>query len=155
MEQSGVRQIKRPFFVDIRSIRFLDKSLKEKLSVYPAVKEYIEKFDSTDKPYEKAYPFFNVNRLTNLGLFRFYIEEYLRNHPLIDSSSVIMVRHAASTGNGLPVQVYAYTSNNEFIRYEHIQSEVFEHLYAILNEFDLKVYQQPTGEDILRLNEKL
>jgi miniconductance mechanosensitive channel len=62
-----------------------------------------------------------------------------------------MVRHREPAGNGLPLQVYAYTSNNSWVPYEHIQSEIFEHLLAILKEFDLKIYQQPSGDDILEI----
>jgi miniconductance mechanosensitive channel len=154
MEQSGVRQIKRPFFIDMRSIRFADETLKAKLSAYPVMKTYIEKQEGISQADEKANPFFSVHRLTNLGLFRYYAVQYLKSHPLIDKKNTIMIRHRAPSGNGLPVQVYAYTADTSFEPYENIQSEVFEHLFAILNEFDLKVYQQPTGDDILELSEE-
>jgi miniconductance mechanosensitive channel len=156
MEQSGVRQIKRPIFIDMRSIRFLDDQLREKLSAIPILKEYIKTAESVknDVTQETSQPFFNVGRITNLGLFRFYAEEYLRSHPHIDKKNIIMVRHRAPSGNGLPVQVYAYTSDNSWVPYEHIQSEIFEHFFAIINEFDLRIYQQLLGDDILDLPEK-
>lgn len=156
MEQSGVRQIKRPIFIDMRSIRFLDNPLREKLSAIPILKDYIKTSESVknDRSQDNSQPFFNVGRLTNLGLFRYYTEEYLRSHPYIDKNNVIMLRHRAPAGNGLPVQVYAYTSGNSWVPYEHIQSEIFEHLLGIINEFDLRIYQQPTGDDILELSEK-
>ena len=154
MEQSGVRQIKRPIFIDMRSIKFLDDSLRTKLSGTPLLKDYIiAQEGKTEFNSAETRPFFNVQRLTNLGLFRYYAEQYLLSHPLIDNKNTIMVRHRSPAGNGLPVQVYAYTANNAFVPYEHIQSEVFEHLLAILKEFELRVYQQPTGDDILELSE--
>jgi len=154
MEQSGVRQIKRPIFIDMRSIKFLDDRLRTKLSGTPLLKDYIiAQEGKTEFSSSETQPFFNVQRLTNLGLFRYYAEQYLASHPLIDKKNTIMVRHRSPAGNGLPVQVYAYTTNNAFVPYEHIQSEVFEHLIAILKEFELKVYQQPTGDDILELSD--
>jgi miniconductance mechanosensitive channel len=156
MEQAGVRQIKRPIFIDMRSIRFLDETLRTKLSGIPVLKDYIivQEGNKKENNAAESQPFFNVQRLTNLGLFRYYAEQYLNSHPLIDKKNTIMLRHLAPAGNGLPVQVYAFTTNNAFIPYEHIQSEVFEHLLSILKEFDLKVYQQPTGDDILELSER-
>jgi miniconductance mechanosensitive channel len=89
--------------------------------------------------------------MTNLGLFRNYFEQYLRTHPDISKDQSILVRHRAPEGNGLPLQVFAFASKTTFIPYENIQSEVFEHLLAMLKEFDLKVYQPPTGDDIQKL----
>jgi miniconductance mechanosensitive channel len=156
MEQSGVRQIKRPIFIDMRSIRFLDDSLRTRFSSIQVLRDFIMAEDGgkSNAGTDDSQLYFNVHRLTNLGLFRFYAEEYLRNHPLIDKKNTILVRHKTPAGNGLPVQVYAYTSGNSWVPYEHIQSEIFEHLLAIIKEFDLKVYQQPTGDDIFELSEK-
>ncbi|MFN8211626.1 MAG: mechanosensitive ion channel [Bacteroidales bacterium] len=154
MEQSGVRQIKRQFFIDIRSIRFLDEELKEKMLKIPVMSSYIlSREKEMNESAAAGSSFFNDRRLTNLGLFRYYMERYLEGHPFIDKNNTIMLRHRAPVGNGLPLQVYAYASNNAMLPYENIQSEIFEHLYAILGEFGLKVFQQPTGDDILLLSE--
>jgi miniconductance mechanosensitive channel len=153
MVDSGVRQIKRAIFIDIKSIRFIDNDLKKRLSVIPALKVYIEKAEAG---YVEAMsgkdPFSNSFRLTNLGLFRYYAEEYIKNHPLIDKINPPVLRHLAPEGNGMPLQVVAFASKTSFIQYENIQSEIFEHILAMLKEFDLRVYQQPTGEDILQLS---
>jgi len=159
MEESGIRQIKRQIFIDIRSIRFLDVQLKTKLSRIPVLKEYLE---TAEKQYEWAgsgfddpeSSIFGSSHLTNLGVFRFYAEAYLSKHPMVDTNQSVMLRHRAPEGNGLPLQVLLFTTNNQFIPYENIQSEIFEHLLAIINEFGLKVFQQPTGEDILALLKK-
>ncbi len=154
MEQSGVRQIKRPIFIDMRSIKFIDDSLRTKLSGTPLLKDYIiAREGEPQSDNSETRPFFNIRRLTNLGLFRYYAEQYLANHPQIDKKNTILVRHRSPAGNGIPVQVYAYTTDNAFVPHENIQSEVFEHLLAIMKEFELKVYQQPTGDDILELSD--
>jgi len=159
MEEAGTRQIKRQIFIDMRSIRFLDMELKTKLSRIPVLKEYLE---TTEKQYEWALsgfddpetPIFSSSHLTNLGVFRFYSEAFLRKHPMVDTNQSVILRHRAPDGNGLPLQVYLFVRNNQFIPYENIQSEIFEHLLAGMNEFGLKVFQHPTGEDILAVSKK-
>ena len=157
MEEAGVRQIKRSIFIDMKSIRFLDGELKDKLCRIPVLKEYIGSIENKNinqgkGAIETETPFFNSYQITNLGIFRFYAEAYLSQHPLIDAKQTVIVRHRAPEGNGLPLQVYVFTKNNQFTSYENIQSELFEHLLAIMNEFELKVFQQPTGDDLLSLS---
>jgi len=155
MEEAGVRQIKRAIFIDMRSIRFLDSELRGRLCSIPVLKEYIESFErggSEQDSLEKDNLFFNALRLTNLGVFRHYTETFIKQHPLIDKNQAFVVRHRPPEGNGLPLQIYAFTQNNQMNPYENIQSEIFEHLLAIMNEFGLKVFQQPTGDDLLALS---
>jgi miniconductance mechanosensitive channel len=155
MEEAGVRQIKRAIFIDIRSIRFLDSELRDKLSGISVLKEFIESSENKSQGQETIAThniFFNGSRLTNLGVFRFYAETYISQHPKIDTNQAYIVRHKSPEGNGLPLQVYAFTRNNQMASYENIQSEIFEHLLAIINEFGLKVFQQPTGDDFLGLS---
>ncbi len=155
MEESGVRQIKRAIFIDMRSIRFLDNELRDKLFMIPSLKDYILSFEANRQVPESAGNenlFFNSSRLTNLGVFRFYAESYIRKHPYIDTNQPFIVRHRPPEGNGLPLQVYGFSMNNQMVPYENIQSEIFEHLLAIINEFGLKVFQQPTGDDMLAIS---
>jgi miniconductance mechanosensitive channel len=156
MEESGVRQIKRSIFIDMKSIRFLDSELKDKLSGIHVLNDYIELNEKQERitmnGSNDPVPFFNSSKLTNLGIFRIYTESYLRQHPQIDSNQTIIVRHKAPEGYGLPLQVYAFTRNNQFTPFENIQSEIFEHMLAIMNEFGLRVFQQPTGGDLLSLS---
>jgi miniconductance mechanosensitive channel len=159
MEESGVRQIKRHIYIDMKSIRFLDIELKERLCIIPVLKTYIESTESNQGTVKNGLndpdkPFIASSNLTNLGVFRFYAEAYLRNHPNVDTTQTIILRHRTPDGNGLPLQVYLFTKNNQFTPYENIQSEIFEHLLAILNQFGLKVFQQPTGEDLITLSKK-
>lgn len=154
MEQSGKRQIKRSILIDVRSIKFPDNELLEKLYSLPALKEYIESVNIKNKNAETVNDnneghFFRIPELTNLGLFRTYAEAYLNKHPLIDKKETIIVRHKDPEADGLPLQIYAFCSNNSWIPFEHIQAEIFEHLLAIMSEFELKVFQHPTGDDLI------
>jgi miniconductance mechanosensitive channel len=156
MEESGVRLIKRSIFIDMRSIHFAGPELLKRLTNFPFLKEYfeteVEKKIKTEGVKDKTGSFFHSSEITNLGWFRLYAETYLKNHSLIDKKQTLIVRHQAPEGNGLPVQIYAFSSNNSWIPYENVQSEIFEHLIAILGEFELKVFQQPTGDDLLLLS---
>lgn len=157
MEEAGARQIKRSIFIDMKSIRFLDKEMKDKLSRVTVLKDYIESFEKLPNTSDTVFDstesaFFSKSHITNLGIFRFYVEAYLRQHPMVDTGQTVIIRHRAPEGNGLPLQVYLFTKNFQFTPYENLQSEIFEHLLAIMNEFGLKVFQQPTGDDLLTLS---
>jgi miniconductance mechanosensitive channel len=140
MEESGVRQMKRSIFIDMKTVRFLDDSLKAKLSELPKMKAFLEGREG------------KVPGITNLGAFRFYAEEFVRQHPMIDPSQPLIVRHKAPETSGLPLQVYAFIRNSNMAPYDNTQSEIIEHLLAIMNEFGLKVYQQPTADDFMVLS---
>ena len=99
-------------------------------------------------------PFFSFSQPTNLGIFRFYAETYLKQHPDVDTSQTIKLRHKPFEGNGLPLQLYLFTKKNQFVPYENMQSEIFEHLFAIMKEFGLIIFQQPTGDDLQPLAKK-
>jgi miniconductance mechanosensitive channel len=153
MEEAGIRQIKRSIFIDMKSVRFLDKALKERLCRVPVLKDFIDSRESkadlpgTDNENSDT-SFFNSDGLTNLGIFRFYSETYLKQHPYVDTSQTILLRHRPFEGDGLHLQLYLFAKNTQFVTYENLQSELVEHLLAIMNEFGLKVFQQPTGEDM-------
>jgi miniconductance mechanosensitive channel len=93
-------------------------------------------------------PFYNYSQITNLGVFRFYAESYVKKYQDVDKSQTILIKHKQIEGNGLPLQIYLFTKNNQFVPYENLQSEIVEHFLAILSEFGLKVFQQPTGDDL-------
>jgi miniconductance mechanosensitive channel len=154
MEEAGVRQIKRSIYIDMTSIRFPDKELIEKFRKIPLLKAYLEsldKKDSASKTIDGSEALSGM-KITNLGIFRYYAEDYLKNHPNIDKSQTVIVRHRPADGNGLPLEIYAFSKLNQFSSYENVQSELFEHLIAVLNEFGLKVFQQPTGHDLTLLS---
>lgn len=159
MEESGVRQIKRSVMIDIRSISIAGTDLKDKYLSIPEISDF---FNSIDQEYGMRKPeredgskvLTGSAGITNLGLFRIYAETWLRKHPMIDSEQTIIVRHRPMTGNGLPLEIYAFCTRNSWIHYEHIQSEIFEHLFAVMPAFGLRVFQQPSGDDLLTLSEK-
>jgi len=93
--------------------------------------------------------------LTNLGLFRLYAEEFLRRHPQIDGNQTILVKHQEPADNGLQLQILAFCKDQAWIPCEHTHAEIMEHLIATLEKFDLKVFQNPTGDDLLVLRNYL
>jgi miniconductance mechanosensitive channel len=160
MKEAGIRQVKRSLFIDMKSIRFLDKELKNRLCRIPALKEFIDLTESkTDLSVKDINsmeaPFFNSSQVTNLGLFRFYAEAYLKQHPSIDTGQAIILKHEPiDKGNGLQLKLNLFTKNTQYIPFENLQSEIVEHLLAIMSEFGLKIFQQPTGDDLQTLLKK-
>ena len=96
--------------------------------------------------------FVNGRRQTNIGVFRAYLEEYLAHHPLVDNTSDLLVRQLQPNSSGIPIEIYAFTLETEFIRYERVQSDIFDHILAIIPQFELRVFQSPTGEDLRQSN---
>jgi miniconductance mechanosensitive channel len=159
MEESGIRQVKRSLFIDVKSIRFIDTDLREKFNNVPELRDFIAAAENSSLSAGRGSdknesPFFNYSQITNLGVFRFYAEAYLKKHPGVDNEQTIIMRHKPLEGLGLPLQLNLFTKNNQFVPYENIQSEIFEHLLAIMSEFGLKVFQQPAGEDLHALLQK-
>jgi len=152
MEESGIRQIKRSIYIDMKSIRFPEKELLDKFNSIPFLRAHIASLDKQAAVLENGDISLQSVRITNLGIFRLYAEDYLRNHPMIDTSQTVIVRHRPTEGNGLPLEIFAFSKLNQFIPYENVQSELFEHLIAVLNEFGLKVFQQPSGYDLASLS---
>ncbi len=93
----------------------------------------------------------NTRRATNLGTFRAYVQHYLTSHPNIRQDMTLLVRQLQPTEAGLPIEIYAFTATTAWGEYETIQSDIFDHLLAILPEFGLKLFQAPTGSDLARL----
>ena len=87
-------------------------------------------------------------QLTNIGTFRAYIVAYLRHHPKIHPDMTFLVRQLAPTVHGLPIELYVFSTDQNWVNYEGIQSDVFDHLLAVVPQFDLRVYQSPSGGDI-------
>ena len=158
MEMSGGRRIKRALFIDLNSIRFCDQSLLSHLSKIKYIQDYI-----TEKQHEiiqenlshHADPsdIFAGHNITNLGAFRAYIFGYLKNHPKINNNMEILVRHMAPTDRGLPLEIYAFSRDKQWEVFEDNQAEIFDHLLAILPEFDLAAYQNTSGMDIRSLQQ--
>ncbi|TFH21442.1 MAG: mechanosensitive ion channel, partial [Bacteroidia bacterium] len=97
----------------------------------------------------------NGRKMTNLGTFRKYLEEYLQHHPKINKDMTFMVRHLQPTDKGLPLEIYAFSLDQAWTNYEVIQADIFDHILAIMPEFGLRVFQDPTGGDFQNLAKKI
>ena len=89
--------------------------------------------------------------MTNIGVFRKYLEMYLRNHPLIHKELTFLVRHLQPDETGLPIEIYVFSVDKEWANYESIQADILDHILAVIPEFDLRVFQNPSGEDFRNL----
>jgi miniconductance mechanosensitive channel len=145
MAESGGRRIKRSIFIDSNSIHFCSPQLLEKLKSIDLIRDYLdEKSAVVDTTAEIT---LNKRKLTNIGTFREYMKRYVQNNPNIDSKNfTFIVRQLEQTSKGVPLEVYAFSNKNKWAEYEQIQSDIFDHLLVALREFDLKLYQEPSGE---------
>jgi miniconductance mechanosensitive channel len=153
MYESGGRRIRRALNIDLTSVRFLDQAEIEHLSRFALLDGYFERKRKEIAEWNAArgasgkLPV-NQRRLSNLGSFRAYVQAYVDKHPHINHDLFWAVRELDPGPTGIPLQIYAYTSDTDFVPHENVQSDIFEHLIAILPEFGLSLFQQPTGADL-------
>ena len=152
MPESGGRRIKRAIYIDMNSIRFLDDEATERFSNFLLLRDYMrlktrELADYNAQHVTDTSIVANARRLTNIGTFRAYVVEYLRQHPRINHDMTLMVRQLDPTPNGVPLQIYAFSNDVRWVPYEGIQSDIFDHIMAIIPEFGLRLYQNPSGRD--------
>jgi len=158
MEQSGGRRIKRSINIDMNSVTFLNREQIEKLRSFYLLKDYVDKKEKEIAEYNRSLKLeegtvTNGRKMTNLGTFRKYLEEYLRQHPMIHQDMTFLVRHLQPTDKGLPLEIYVFSKDQAWANYEKIQADIFDHILAILPEFDLRVFQNPTGNDFRKLTD--
>lgn len=152
MHDSGGRRIKRSILLDLNSIGFLSEADLQRLSRIKVLKNYlstkISEIDSFNKNLEPDIAdSINARRLTNVGTFRAYVFEYLKNHPQIHKNMTFLVRQLAPGPEGLPLEIYVFTTDTRWAVYETIQADIFDHLYAVVSEFGLRPFQSPSGRD--------
>lgn len=152
MEESGGRRIKRSFFIDVSSIKFCSENMIEKYRNMHLLKSYILEKEKELALYNKEKKITqdnlaNSRYLTNVGTFRKYIELYLNEHPSIKKDFTILVRQLQVTPNGLPMEIYVFSSDQRWVQYEAIQSDIFDHIFSVIPEFELRLFQNPTGSD--------
>jgi miniconductance mechanosensitive channel len=157
MSESGGRRIKRAVNIDMSSIRFCDEEMLERYSKIQYITEYIdtkktELTDFNNATHVNNASLANGRRMTNVGTFRAYVIAYLTNHPMINMDMTFLVRQLPSTQYGLPIEIYVFSKDKVWANYEAIQSDIFDHILAVLPEFDLRVYQNPTGADLRMLS---
>ncbi|MFA7086053.1 MAG: mechanosensitive ion channel domain-containing protein [Aliarcobacter sp.] len=146
MRESGGRRIKRAIKIDIHSINFLNEQDMQRLEKANLLAPYLQDKKNEIKNYNESNKFdlsvaMNGRRLTNIGTLRAYILTYLKNHPNINKDMTIMVRQLAPDEYGIPLEIYCFTSTTVWSDYENIQSDIFDHIYSVLGEFDIKPYQ--------------
>ncbi len=150
MSESGCRRIKRSLFLDQSSVHFMSDDEQQKLKDFLLLDQYLDAKKSEIEEFNNHLSNqsrYNQRRLTNLGTFRAYVEFYLRQHQGIVQNQTILVRQMQPTSEGLPLEIYAFTNTIAWASYEAIQSDIFDHLIAIIPEFGLRIYQAPSGHD--------
>jgi miniconductance mechanosensitive channel len=140
----------------MKSVDFLDKEQIEKFRKYFLLKDYINKKEKEIADYNKALKLdedevTNGRKMTNLGTFRVYLENYLHHHPKIHQKMTFLVRHLQPSEKGIPLEIYVFSTDQAWASYEAIQADIFDHILAILPEFGVRVFQNPTGEDFQKL----
>jgi len=155
MSDSGGRRIKRSINIDMNSIKFCNNELIEKFKSITLISGYIDDKLSKINKHNMSIDqksIINGRALTNIGTYRAYIKAYLKNNKNIHDSMTFLVRQLSPTENGLPIEIYVFSNNTNWIDYEEIQSDIFDHLLAALSQFDLQVYQHPSGNDLSKLS---
>ena len=160
MEESEGRRIKRSINIDMKSVKFCDAQLLEKFRKYLLISDYVmqkhEEITAFNKKLgivDDMYP--NGRRMTNLGIFRKYLEAYLKNNPNINLEMTFLVRQLQPSETGLPIEIYVFSKNKSWVEYESIQADIFDHVLAIIPEFELRIFQSPTGNDIKDLSDNI
>jgi len=157
MSQSGGRRIKRSINLDLGTIRFLSEEEIQRLGSYELLRDYVgEKHKELEAYHAERTAALgsvegiitNARRLTNVGTFRAYIVNYLRQHPMVHQRMTLLVRQLQSGPEGLPMEIYAFSNDTDWINYEAFQGDVFDHLLAMVPEFGLRVFQKPSGKDV-------
>ncbi len=156
MSESGGRRIKRSISIDMNTIKFCSEEMLDRFSKIKHISGYIEKMKMEVQENNKLEQvdnssFVNGRRMTNIGTFRAYITAYLTNHPMINKEMTLMTRQLAPTEHGLPIEIYVFSKDQDWVNYESIVANIFDHILAVVPEFDLRVYQDPTGTDFSKL----
>lgn len=160
MEESDGRRIKRSISIDMKSVRFCDGQMLEKFQKFRLIQNYvverqneITEFNKNLGINDESIP--NGRRQTNLGIFRKYLEQYLKNNPNINNDMAFLVRQLQPSETGLPIEIYVFSKVKEWNEFEGIQADIFDHILAVIPEFELRVFQSPSGNNITDLSEKI
>ena len=156
MNLSGGRRIKRFVNIDLGSIKFCSAEMLERFKRIQLIskdiqdrQQEISAFNNEQNVDEST--IVNGRRLTNIGVFRSYVEMYLRQHPKIHQKMTFIVRQLAPGSKGLPIEIYVFCKDTNWTAYEAIQADIFDHILAVVSEFDLRVFQEPSGSDFQKI----
>ena len=156
MNLSGGRRIKRYVNIDLSSIKFCDTEMLERFTKIQLITNAIQdrqaeiKVSNEEKNVDES-TIVNGRRLTNIGIFRAYVDAYLRQHPQISNQMTFLVRQLSPRENGLPIEIYVFCKETNWNIYEAVQADIFDHILAVVPEFDLRVFQEPSGYDFQKL----
>lgn len=153
MSEAGGRRVKRALNIDMTSVRFLEQEEVERFQRWELLSDYIDRKRAEIEEYDagRSVPAGVIphrRRLTNLGTFRAYVVNYLRQHPKTHDRLTMLVRQLAPTASGVPLEFYVFTNETAWVAYENIQSDILDHLLCVLPDFGLRAFQDPTGSDI-------
>lgn len=156
MQNAGGRRIKRSLFIDTGSITFCTEEMIEQFKQIRHLADYIKNKEKEIEAYNQEFHMdrsskVNGRALTNIGVFRIYVQHYLQSHPQIHQDMTIMVRQLAPGETGLPLEIYAFTNDIRWTEYERIQSDIFDHVLSVAPEFGLRIFQNPSGNDVKSL----
>jgi len=152
MADSGGRRIKRALYIDMTSIKFCNDEMLTRFGKFALLKDYLLTKKKEISTYNEELnvdttELINGRRQTNVGVFRAYIINYLKNHPQVHQNMTFLVRHLEPTPNGLPIQIYVFSRDQVWVNYEAIQADIFDHLLAAVPHFELRIFQNPSGYD--------
>lgn len=160
MKESGGRRIKRAIFINLRSVKFVDPETREKYKKYYLIRDFVTRRQKEIEQYNEerrvdTSQLINGRRMTNIGVFRHYAEAYLQSSPHVNPDMTLLVRQLPAGEHGLPIEIYCFTRTTVWAEYENIQADIFDHLLAAAGHFDLEVFQNPSGSDIIRAGEQM
>ncbi len=158
MYEAEGRRIKRALFIDLETVKFCTQEMLDKFKNIELISEYvIQKQEEIDEhnasmSYDKKLAV-NGRNQTNIGVFRMYMQAYLKSLDVLNQESILMVRQLPPSDKGIPLEVYAFCRSKEWVDYEKIQSDIFDHFYASLAFFDLALYQTPSSHNVREIVE--
>lgn len=159
MQDSGGRRIKRSIYLKMSSFRFLEQEDIEKFKKYRLLTDYITEREEEIKEHNKTIKAesiaVNSRRMSNVGVFRVYIDQYLREAKGVNQNMTIMVRQLAPTSQGLPMEIYCFSNDIRWVYYEGIMADIFDHLLTIVPEFGLEIFEEPTGADFIGFSKQV
>lgn len=152
MQELGIRRIKRSIFIDMNSVKYCDEEMLKRFRKYEFLDEYITQTQMQIDDFNAQYNFdksliINGRQQSNIGIFRMYALRYLQNNLNVSKEGTLMVRQLQPTENGIPIEVYAFTKTSQWLPYEEIQSDIFDHIIAAVPYFDLRIYQRSSDRD--------
>ena len=160
MMESGGRRIKRAISLDMRSVRFVTPQMLERFRRFSRIRAFLAERQEEIDAYNREH---NIDledsvsgrRMTNLGVFRAYVQAYLHDHPMIRDDMTFLVRQLPPSADGIPLEIYVFSADQRWAYFESIQADIFDHLLAVIPEFDLRVFQQPSGSELQEVADAL